>query len=135
MRNFLTKTYSQNKKTFIKFLLVGTLNTIVGYGLYTFLLYMNIYYLVALTASHIIATTHSYLWNKYFTFKSTNKAEKEMPRFILVYAFIYFLNLILLFIFVNILRVNPLVSQLTLLGVIALVSFSGQRLFTFRGNF
>ena len=55
-------------KQLSKFSLIGILNTILGYGLFVIFLYW-FNYLVASIFSHIIAVTHSYLWNKFWTFK------------------------------------------------------------------
>lgn len=119
-------------KEFNKFVFVGILNTIVGYGLFAILIYLNVFYLLSLTVSHILGTLHSYLWNRFFTFKSANRVRQELPKFIVVYTLIYFLNFILLYIAVGLFRFNALISQLFILGLVTTISFVGQRYWTFR---
>ena len=67
-----------------KFSIIGVLNTIIGYGL--FVIFLNWYsYFWALVFSHIIAVTHSYLWNRFWTFKSDRNLFAEFIRFNSVY--------------------------------------------------
>jgi len=125
-----------NKKNwpeFKKFIIVGILNTLVGYGLFAILIYANIFYLLSLTISHVLATFHSYLWNRLFTFKSAGKISRELPKFAVVYSFIYVLNFFLLYLAVDLLKLNVLISQLFILGFVTIVSFLGQRYWTFKG--
>ena len=69
-----------------RFLFVGGLNTLVGYGVYAILLFLHFNYLVANSISTVIGVLHSYLWNRFFTFKSKEKAGKEFMKFISVYV-------------------------------------------------
>lgn len=91
----------------VRFLFVGVLNTIVGYGI-TMLVevmlgldiintdetvpYYNLKVGVATLTGQIIGMIHSYLWNKYFTFRSKTKSKSEIVRFILVSAAQYGVN-------------------------------------------
>ena len=75
-----------------RFLLVGILNTLVGYGLYALFLSLHINYLIANTMSTILGIIHSYLWNRFFTFKSKEKASKEIVKFFFVYLISYLIG-------------------------------------------
>lgn len=125
-------TERENLRAFSKFIFVGILNTVVGYGLFALLIYLNVFYLLSLTISHIAATIHSYLWNRFFTFKSQNNITKEMPKFAAVYTLIYLANFVLLYVAVDLLQFNALIAQLFILGVVTIISFLGQRYWTFR---
>ena len=74
-----------------KYIIVGVLNTIVGYSVYSFLILSDIKYVFALLISHVAGVTNSYFWNKYYTFKSVNKSWHELKRFIFIYI-LYFLE-------------------------------------------
>jgi len=119
-------------QAFSKFIFVGVLNTIVGYGLFVILIYLNVFYLMALTISHIFATTHSYVWNRFFTFKSKNSIFKEMPKFVMVYGFIYVINFLFLFVAVDLWKFNVFISQLCILTFVTIISFLSQRYWTFK---
>lgn len=116
----------------VKFILVGIANTALGYGLFALFLYINIFYLISLTISHIIATTNSYILNKYITFNSKGEIRKEAWKFFLVYGMIYIINFTFLFIAVRLLRFKPLIAQIFILIIVTAISFLGQKYFTFK---
>lgn len=128
------KTFSHDpttRKQIIQFCGVGILNTIVGYGAF-FLLVNYLYYLLALLLAHIIGVIHSFLWNKYWVFKTKKFDLIEFIKFNLIYAVVFIVNAIALFVSVDIIHVDPKIAQLVLLPVITLVSFFGQKLWTFK---
>lgn len=79
-------------KTFIKFIIVGVINTIFGtavmYGFYN-LLHCN--YWVSSAANYIFGSILSYFLNKYFTFNNTTKGLKPVIRFIINISICYLL--------------------------------------------
>ena len=116
-----------------KFCGVGILNTLVGYGAF-FLLVNYLYYLLALLLSHTIGVIHSFLWNKYWVFKSKQISSWEFIKFNVVYAVVLVVNAMALFVCVDMIRVGPRLAQLFLLPVITMISFFGQKLWTFQGE-
>jgi putative flippase GtrA len=114
-----------------KFGLVGILNTVIGYGLFVF--FLNWYnYFGSLIISHIIAVTHSYLWNKLWTFKSNNNLLKEFIKFNSVYLIIFIGNAVMLFYLVNIANFDPRIAQLFILPIITIISFTGHKYWSFK---
>jgi putative flippase GtrA len=119
------------KSQLIRFLCVGLLNTIVGYGSFFILVnYMN--YLIALLIAHLIGVTHSYLWNNYWIFKVNRLDLIEFLRFNVVYAAVYVVNAVMLFIGVEGFGVDPRLAQLVILPFTTLISFAGQKFWTFK---
>lgn len=116
----------------IRFLFVGGLNTMVGYGLYALFLYIGVNYLIANTLSTIIGIFHSYFWNRYFTFKSKNKAFKEITKFVSVYAVSYLICTCTLFIFKDKLNINAYVAGLLNIVINTLISYFGHKYISFR---
>jgi putative flippase GtrA len=115
----------------IKFCIVGILNTIVGYGAFFFLVnYMH--YIQALFIAHIVGVTNSFIWNKYWIFKSKNLMLYEYVKFNLIYAIVFIANAIALFVCVELIYADPRLAQLILLPVITVMSFFGQKLWTFK---
>ena len=71
-------------KTFLKFIIVGVINTIVGAGV-MFALY-NIFhfsYWVSSIMNYVTGSIVSFFLNKYFTFKSSSFSFKEVIYFII----------------------------------------------------
>jgi putative flippase GtrA len=118
-------------KQLSKFGLIGILNTILGYGL--FVIFLNWFnYFGALVFSHIIAVTHSYLWNRYWTFKSSKNPLKEFLKFNSVYLLVFVANAITLFLLVDVFNFDPRVGQLFALPIITIISFTGHKYWSFK---
>ncbi len=98
MKNLIKKIFSDRR---VRFLFVGVLNTIVGYGCFAGAIFFGLHYVAAQAVASVFAILHSYLWNKYFTFKVKKRSLKEFGRFVLVYFLSYLINLILLFLIVT----------------------------------
>ena len=132
MNNLINKIKLLLNNTKIRFLIVGCLNTIVGYSIYAILIYLNINYLIANTISTIIGIIHSYIWNRLFTFKSNNNIKKEIFKFIFVYSISYVLGLLNLYILVNILSTNKYIAGIINIFITTIISWFGHRYFSFR---
>ncbi|MDR2458045.1 MAG: GtrA family protein, partial [Clostridiales Family XIII bacterium] len=71
-----------------RFLLVGGLNTGIAYGLLNFFdLFFK--YNIAYIIQFILGVVINYFTYKYLAFRSDNKILKELPRFVLVYVFMF----------------------------------------------
>lgn len=80
------------KHTFIRFLMIGILNTLVGLSVMYFLLHIFQYsYWVSTFVGNCIGAIVSYFLNRKFTFKSNNTHIRSMIRFALVIGCCYFL--------------------------------------------
>ena len=73
-----------------KFILVGIVNTLVGYGI-MFGLYnlAHVGYWLSSAANYVLTSILSYFLNKYFTFKNTEKGWKPVFRFAINIAVCY----------------------------------------------
>jgi len=120
-------------KQLSKFGFVGILNAIVSYSaFFIFLTWFN--YMLSLIISHIIGVSHSYVWNKYWTFKSDGFQINEFIKFNSVYVIVFVVNAIALFFLVGTLKFNPRIAQLFVLPVITIISFTGHKYWSFRGK-
>ena len=120
------------KRQEIRFLMVGILNTIVGYGIYAILVFFHMNYLIANTISTALGILHSYLWNRFYTFKSKEKAGKEFAKFVSVYALSYLIGTCTLVLFKNFFHFNSYFAGLFNLGVTTVISFFGHKNFSFK---
>jgi len=118
---------------FSKFTLVGILNAVVGYGIF-FLLVSYVNYIFALIISHIIGVIHSYIWNRYWVFKSKKSAVVEFIKFESIYLISLILNIILLVILVQYFFISPRIAQLGVIILITFISYFGHRHWSFRNN-
>lgn len=79
-------------KTFLKFIIVGIINTIVGAGV-MFALYNIFYcsYWFSSIMNYVVGSVVSFFLNKYFTFKSKSFSFKEVIYFIINIAVCFFI--------------------------------------------
>lgn len=131
-----------NHRTKVKFVIVGIWNTIFGYltfvGLYIlfsfFVSRQYIAYISAAVLSNILAIANAFIFHKYVTFKSPVIGKGilfEFLRFFSTYLFSFFLGLILLPFFVEIIHIDPKISGAILIPVIAVISYFGHSRFSF----
>lgn len=118
---------------FIKFGLVGVLNTAlhfaVFYALYSLL---GLYYLLASTIGYVAGLINSYILNRNWTFRSHDADQKrEFARFIWVNLLSLGVNLVTLKALVVWVELRPEVAQLLAIILTLLANFVGNRFWTF----
>ena len=130
----------------VRFIFVGCLNTIVGTGT-TMLIYLAFGYgifeqsnilwwenFVATVVGYAVGTVHSYLWNKFFTFKSKEKSVAEFLRFLIVCAVQYGVNLSLTLLAKQIFDMHFVYTVIVTL-ICMVISFVGHSVFSFGKKF
>jgi len=103
MPNSKFQILNSTSKQFIKFVVVGTLNTAIDIGLLNLLLFWHWDTLIANTIAFLVASVNSFMWNKYWTFDDKSGDWKsQLPFYLLVVTvgvgisdtFIYIFSLI-----------------------------------------
>lgn len=133
--------------SFFRFLIVGCINTLVGYGV-MFGLYNlaglhrwgDLGFWLSSAANYVIGSIVSYFLNKHFTFRNTEKGAKVVGRFIMNITVCYLLAYGLAKPVVTWLLSNTGWSQqiqgnLAMLGgsvLFVMLNYLGQRFFAFR---
>lgn len=119
---------------FIKFAVVGVLNTAIHYGVfYTLYSFAGLYHLIASGTGFCAAVVHSYVLNKYWTFERRGSPlREEFSKFFIVSILSFCVNLSGMAILVELLAVHPPVAQLVTIGITLVVNFLGNRFWTFR---
>ena len=109
--------------TFIKFCLIGVINTIVGFSITLSLIYIvGINYLISNFIGYVGGIITSFTLNKYLNFKSGGLIRVEFPIFILSFIIAYSVNTAVLFSLVEILHQNKIIG-LIIAGAIYTVLF------------
>lgn len=112
-----------------KFLVVGLLNTFVGYSLYILSLWAGLHYAAALAVATVLGTL--------FNFKSIGRLvfsdgdHSKLPRFLLVYSMVYLVNVIGVGLLAQI-GIAEWLGGLLLLLPLALLSYSLNSRFVFK---
>lgn len=117
---------------FIKFILVGILNTIFGYSLFALFLFLNIHYSLAVFLSTVLGVLFNFKTIGKLVFDSHDNS--LIFRFIAVYVLLYFINISCLWFFKISGFENMYINGFVLLIPLALISFVLNRKYVFKGE-
>ena len=125
-------------KEIILYVIFGVLTTIVNLiAYYLFSNIININYLISNAFAWIISVVFAYITNKFFVFNSY-----YINKDVIIEEFIKFMNcrlisglseVVLLFLFVDLLLMNDIVAKLIIGVLVALINFIFSKVFIFKG--
>jgi putative flippase GtrA len=84
--------YSLFNFQFIRFLIVGGINTLFGYGVYSFFIFIGIHYTVAAFLGTILGIIFNFFTTGKIVFKTLGRG--IFPKFIIVYFISYCINIL-----------------------------------------
>ncbi|MGC1853815.1 MAG: GtrA family protein [Candidatus Aquirickettsiella sp.] len=108
------------RKQFIAFLLVGGLNTLFGYGVYAFFIFIGFHYLYASLFSRLLGFIFNFFTMGKLVFKKLDI--KLIKKFIIFNIITYFLFIILIKLF-SLWKMNVYMSGLIASGFMAILSY------------
>ena len=142
MKEFISKLWKDKR---VRYLFVGCLNTVVGVGI-TYLVYVLCGYslfepdsipssvkFAATLSGQVIGGIQSYLWNKFFTFRSRKKSVGEIVRFAIVCAVQYAANYLLTLLFSTFIPYAWLYTVIVT-AICMVISYLGHNFFSFGGK-
>ena len=120
----------------IKFLLIGIINTLVNYffSIATYYLFYKDFGFVLYNILNILfGITFSFSMFKFFLFKTSNHLYlKEYIKSYVVYALKISIGIFLLFIFLELLKINIFMSQALSIALTTLFTYKGHKNYTFK---
>lgn len=119
---------------FIKFNIVGIVNTIVDFAIYTMLTEMaGFSYVLAKSISFPCGMLNSYLMNSGWTFRAERtRSKREIFSFILIGLFSYGVSLLIMYICSHFLNISSdFIINIIAMPISAIVSFGGNKLLVF----
>ncbi len=125
---------SDNLTKFIKFSIVGFVNTASSYLLYFVLLkFVRINYLVASAISYVLGILISYFGNKYWTFRIFRSGWRlEFIKFVILNIAGLAINTLIMIILVRNYKSDPLIAQIIAMSVVIFYNFFGSKFWVFR---
>ena len=118
---------------FIKFGLVGVLNTIINWILFILLNSMGVYYIISIIIAYSISTLNSYLWNSKWVFKYTgDNVNQTTFKFITLNIIGLVLNTIILFLLVDIIKLPKIIALIIATGVVMILNYFINKLWVFK---
>lgn len=130
----MLKNLIQKYQSFIIYLIIGASTTILDALLYWLLVNVfHLWYFWAGAITGVAIPAYNFFSHKRFTFKNKNKTLPQLPRYLTLLIFNYFVGLFLLYVFVDVLNINYMVSKILVTLVFALYNFFAFKLFVFKG--
>lgn len=120
---------------FLKFGIVGVSNTLIFFAVYTLLLKVfGVWYLAASGIGFAVGAVNGFLWNRAWTFKGHVGDALTPVRWFVVQTSGLFLNLGLVYLFVDGVGLDELVGQAVTIAIVTVTTFFANRAWTFRGH-
>lgn len=120
------------QKQFIIFLCVGVINTVFGYSLFAFFIFIDTPYYLAFLFAALLGLIFNFLTNGRIVFK--NKSFNVFYKFITISALLYFIHIILIKV-INKNINNFYISGLLTMSITAILSFYlNKKIFSIKVN-
>lgn len=125
-------------KQFVLFIGIGAINT--GVSLLIILILSQVFgvhYMVANFSGYIIGLGIGFVLHSQVTFKNESRGgEKTLSVYLGSFAFIfcvaYLCQLLLLYVLVDIIKINDAVAQVMAVGMYTIINFAGNKFWTFK---
>lgn len=118
---------------FIKFGLVGILNTLINWILFIILNRLGSYYIISNIIAYSISTLNSYLWNSKWVFKYSGDSLKETSlKFIILNIIGLTLNTIILYLLVDIVGLRKLIALIITTGIVMILNYFINKIWVFK---
>lgn len=118
---------------FVRYGLVGILATLVHVGTFTFLVEaLGFTPVIASVPSFVLAMLSAYIVNYSWTFTSSGAHLVQLPKYVTVSAICFCLNVAITYLVVNVFSFWYPIALLMVVSVIPALSFSMNKLWTFR---
>ena len=133
--NNIKKLINKEKILYVIFGILTTIVNLIAYYLFSNII--NINYLMSNTIAWIISVVFAYITNKFFVFNNS-----DINKDVIIEEFIKFMNcrlisglseVVLLFLFVDLLLMNDIVAKLIIGVLVALINFIFSKVFIFKG--
>ena len=119
------------KIEFIRFLLIGIINTLLGLSVIFILIYFNINNYLANLIGYLVGLVFSFLLHKHYTFNNKTKTiKKQIIIFIVVFLVSYSINFYILYISLE--YVSKYIAQIMALIAYTFVSYLLNKFITFK---
>jgi putative flippase GtrA len=119
-------------RQFVKYCLVGILNTLITLGtIFILMKIFNVNYVVSNVVGYGLGLANSFVWNKKWTFRSRGPFRKESIAFLLVFAVSYLLQLGALVFLKEACKLYVDIAQILSMVFFSVVNFLGNKYISF----
>ncbi len=132
MKAFIIKIYRFFER-FIKFSIVGLINTAIYFAVYYLLLYFKVHHLLANTAGYFAGSINGYLLSRFWVFKDTSDGSKQsVLKFYVVYGSSLLLSNGLVALFVDVMGISDKIAPILTICFTTPYNYFLQKIWTFR---
>ena len=118
---------------FVKFGMVGVLNTLVNWIIFFILNRLGMYYIFSNVIAYSISTIHSYLWNTLWVFKYKDKASTDTTfKFVTLNVVGLLLNTAILYILVDLFNLNKMLGLIITTIIIMFINYAVNKIWVFK---
>ena len=121
----------ESRKQLIRYAEIGIAHNSIGYFIYLLVTWFGVDPKIVVAISYPLSMLISYFGNKKYTFHSNAKISTSSLKFLLAHFCSYSINLLMLYIFVDILNLPHQLIQLIAIFVCAFFLFLTLKLFVF----
>ena len=122
---------------FVKFGIVGLSNTIIGYVVYAFCIWLGMHYLLANVVGFFVSVLNAFYWSDRFVFKKGNNEQRgllsSLFKTVLAYASTgIVLNSVLLRLFIHEMKLSEYTAPLIILMITVPTNFILNKYWSFK---
>lgn len=123
-------------RQFLKFSIVGAMNTGIDFTVYALLLHFtSLHYLAANIFAFMAGATNSYLWNRWWTFTHDDQRwHHQATKFFIVLVSGFMINETLLYVFVTDAHIQKIVAKIPVIIIVLGWNFGLSRGWAFKGH-
>lgn len=115
--------------------LIGALSSSLDFGVYTVLVKcLSLNYLLANSISVVVGITTSFTLNRKYNFKVSDKTVRRFAIFMTVGLCGLVLSNLILFVCINTIHINELLSKLLSIALVVILQFMANKFITFKTN-
>ena len=107
---------------YLKFITIGLVRFIFTFSIYIFLLKF-VHPVISITIVWILAIPLTLFLHQKYVFRATNDKKKMLFKYYINYLLTYLLNLIILYLAVDVLFIDPIYSQFCVLILLSIINF------------
>ncbi len=118
---------------FIRFGIVGGLNTLVSLAIYYLLVFLGVNYIVSTVVGYVLSSVVGYVLNKIWVFKAKSvSTASSLVKYYIVYGSSLLLNMGLMYLWVDVMFISDKLAPLLTLCFTIPFNFIFSKLWTFR---
>lgn len=118
----------------VRFGVVGVAHNLLGYLVYLLVTWLGTDPKIAVAILYPLGTLFSYFANRHWTFNHKGAIGTSMTRYLGMHVMGYALNLVIIYVGVDLLAFPHQLVQLMAMGVLAMMFFAISKLFVFQGD-